>query len=161
MLEILTLGQNILTQAAEPVKDIDDKVRKLADEMLTTMRIGKGVGLAAPQVNFGLRMFVTGAEGRLRVFINPQIVLTSQEEAVFEEGCLSIPGVYANLKRPASVRVQAWNERGRPFNLDAEGLEARAILHEFDHLNGILFINRLSVPARDRLLREYERKLRM
>ncbi|HRZ89795.1 MAG TPA: peptide deformylase, partial [Spirochaetia bacterium] len=88
-------------------------------------------------------------------------VLTSQELADLEEGCLSIPGVYAKLKRPEAVRIQAWNERGRPFNLDAEGLEARVILHELDHLNGILFVDRLSEPARKRVLAQYERRIRM
>jgi peptide deformylase len=161
MLEILTLGQDILTKTAEPVKDIDDKIRKLSQEMLATMRMDRGVGLAAPQVNWGIRMFVTEAEGKPRVFINPEIVLTSQEEASLEEGCLSIPGIWAKVVRPASVRIQAWNEKGRPFTLDAEGMEARAILHEFDHLNGILFVNRLSDSVRKRVLREYERRVRM
>lgn len=161
MLEIVTLGREVLTRTAEPVKDIDDKIRSLALEMLETMRIGKGIGLAAPQVDLGLRLFVTEVEDRPRVFINPEILLTSQEQADLEEGCLSIPGVYAKLKRPAAVRIQAWNERGRPFNLDAEGLEARVILHELDHLNGVLFVDRLSDPARKRVLAQYERRIRM
>ncbi len=161
MLEIVTLGREVLTRTAEPVKDIDDKIRSLALEMLQAMRIGKGIGLAAPQVDLGLRLFVTEVEDRPRVFINPEILLTSQEQADLEEGCLSIPGVYAKLKRPAAVRIQAWNERGRPFNLDAEGLEARVILHELDHLNGVLFVDRLSDPARKRVLAQYERRIRM
>lgn len=161
MLEIVTLGREVLTRTAEPVKNIDDKIRSLALDMLETMRIGKGIGLAAPQVDLGLRLFVTEVEDRPRVFINPEILLTSQEQADLEEGCLSIPGVYAKLKRPAAVRIQAWNERGRPFNLDAEGLEARVILHELDHLNGVLFVDRLSDPARKRVLAQYERRIRM
>ncbi len=161
MLEIVTLGREVLTQTAEPVQDIDDRIRSLAQEMLQAMRIGKGIGLAAPQVDLGLRLFVTEVDERPRIFINPEIVLTSQELADLEEGCLSIPGVYAKLKRPAAVRIQAWNERGRPFNLDAEGLEARVILHELDHLNGVLFVDRLSEPARKRVLAQYERRLRM
>ncbi len=161
MLEIVTLGSEVLTRTAEPVKDIDDRIRSLAQEMLQAMRVGKGIGLAAPQVDLGLRLFVTEVEDRPRIFINPEIVLTSQELADLEEGCLSIPGVYAKLKRPAAVRIQAWNERGRPFNLDAEGLEARVILHELDHLNGVLFVDRLSEPARKRVLAQYERRIRM
>lgn len=161
MLEIVTLGREVLTRTAEPVKDIDDKIRTLAREMLETMRVGKGIGLAAPQVDLGIRLFVTEVDERPRIFINPEIVLTSQELADLEEGCLSIPGVYAKLKRPEAVRIQAWNERGRPFNLDAEGLEARVILHELDHLNGVLFVDRLSEPARKRVLAQYERRIRM
>ena len=161
MLEIVTLGREILTRTAEPVKDIDDKIRALAQEMLETMRIGKGIGLAAPQVDLGIRLFVTDVEDRPLVFINPEVVLTSQELSDLEEGCLSIPGIYAKLKRPASVRIQAWNERGRPFNLDAEGLQARVILHELDHLNGVLFVDRLSDPVRKRALVQYERRIRM
>jgi peptide deformylase len=161
MLEIVTLGREVLTRTAEPVKDIDDKIRTLAREMLDTMRVGKGIGLAAPQVDLGIRLFETEVEDRPRIFINPEIVLTSQELADLEEGCLSIPGIYAKLKRPAAVRIQAWNERGRPFNLDAEGLEARVILHELDHLNGVLFVDRLSEPARKRVLAQYERRIRM
>lgn len=161
MLEIVTLGREVLTRTAEPVKDIDDKIRSLAQEMLQTMRVGKGIGLAAPQVDLGLRLFVTEVDEVPRIFINPEIVLTSQELSDLEEGCLSIPGVYAKLKRPAAARVQAWNERGRPFNLDAEGLEARVILHELDHLNGVLFVDRLSEPVRKRVLAQYERRIRM
>ena len=161
MLEIVTLGQEILTRTADPVKDIDDTIRALAQEMLETMRIGKGVGLAAPQVNKGIRLFVTEVEERPLVFINPEILLTSQEEVNLEEGCLSIPGVYAKVVRPESVRIQAWNERGRPFTLDADGMQARVILHEFDHLNGTLFVDRMSEIARKRVLRQYERLLRM
>ncbi len=161
MLEIVTLGREVLTVKAEPVKDIDDRIRTLSQDMLQTMRVGKGIGLAAPQVALGIRLFVTEVEGRPRVFINPEIVLTSQELAEMEEGCLSIPGVYANLLRSSAVRIQAWNERGRPFTLDAEGLEARVVLHELDHLNGLLFIDRLSDPVRKRVLKQYERRLRM
>jgi peptide deformylase len=146
MLEIVTLGRDILVKKAEPVKDIDDKIRALALDMLDTMRIGKGVGLAAPQVDLGIRLFVTGVEDRPRVFINPEIVLTSQEQANIEEGCLSIPGVWAKVVRPAAVRIQAWNEKGRALTLDAEGLEARPC-SRVDHLNGVLFVDRLGESA--------------
>jgi len=161
MLEIVTLGREILTKKADPVKDIDDKIRALVLEMMDTMRICKGVGLAAPQVDLGIRLFVTNVEDRPRVFINPEIVLTSQEQVNLEEGCLSIPGVWAKVIRSAAVRIQAWNERGRPFTLDAEGMEARAVLHEFDHLNGVLFVDRLNESTQKRILQQYERLLRM
>jgi peptide deformylase len=79
------------------------------------------------------------------------------EEGVYEEGCLSIPGIYADVKRPSSIQVQAWNERGRPFSLDVRGLLARVILHEYDHLNGVLFLDHLKEKTREKLMKKYER----
>jgi peptide deformylase len=87
-------------------------------------------------------------------------VQTSEDLSEYEEGCLSVPGMYADVIRPAEVRVQAWNERGRPFTIDADGLLARVILHEYDHLEGTLFIDRLSAMKRDRLVGMYEKKKR-
>jgi peptide deformylase len=84
--------------------------------------------------------------------------MTSQEQLGYEEGCLSIPGVYAEVTRPADIQVQAWNERGRPFTLDADGILARVILHEYDHLEGILFIDRLSELKRKRVLAKWEKR---
>ena len=117
--------------------------------------------LAAPQVGLPHRLFVIQIEGdKPRVFINPEIVETSLELDSFEEGCLSIPGVYADLDRPAAVRVQALNERGRRFTLEAEGFLARVVQHELDHLNGVLFTDRLPERSRDRLLKQYEKRMR-
>jgi peptide deformylase len=162
MMKILTFGDEILKKAAEPVREIDEKLAEYAAEMLEAMKIGKGVGLAAPQVGRLERFFVCQVErDGPRVFINPEIIRTSPEEIVYEEGCLSIPSMYANLKRPSAVTVQAWNEKGRPFTLDAEGLLARVILHEYDHLNGILFIDRLNAAQKKRILDQYEKRLRM
>jgi peptide deformylase len=127
--------------------------------MAETIRQGKGVGLAGPQVGLLERIFVVYMDRDIpRVFINPSIVMTSQEEAKYEEGCLSLPGLWADVIRPAAVRIQAWNEKGRPFTLDAEGMLARIILHEYDHLEGMLFIDRLSEPKRNRLLAKFERR---
>jgi peptide deformylase len=86
------------------------------------------------------------------VFINPSIVATSQETVKLEEGCLSIPGVWADVVRPESVRVQAWNEKGRPITLEADGIMARVIQHEYDHLEGALFIDRLSESRREKII---------
>jgi peptide deformylase len=91
------------------------------------------------------------------VFINPEIVLTSQEIVVIEEGCLSLPRLYLDVTRPQSVRVQAWNEKGRPFTVETDGLLARVILHEYDHLEGVLFIDRLNPGKRDRAISQYRR----
>ncbi len=157
MLDIVTYGNEILGSKAESIKDIDDSIRTLADDMLTTMA-GRGIGLAGPQVAKAIRLFVTNVEGdKPRVFINPEIVLTSQEMVEIEEGCLSLPRLYLDVIRPESVRVQAWNEKGRPFTVETDGLLARVILHEYDHLEGVLFIDRLKNGNRERALAQYRR----
>ena len=157
MLDIVTYGNEILGKKAEPIKDIDDEIRVLASDMLDAMA-GQGIGLAGPQVARPLRLFVTNVEGdKPRVFINPEIVLTSQEMVAIEEGCLSLPRLYLDVIRPESVRVQAWNEKGRPFTVETDGLLARVILHEYDHLEGVLFIDRLKAGKRDRAIAQYSR----
>ncbi|NLJ08980.1 MAG: peptide deformylase [Treponema sp.] len=160
-MEIITLGNDVLRQKALPIQDIDAQVKALAQEMIETMHRGRGIGLAGPQVGLLQRIFVVQIDGESpRVFINPSIIGTSPEISQYEEGCLSIPGLYADVTRPEKVTVQAWNERGRPFTLDAEGLLARVIQHEYDHLEGVLFIDRLSEPKRNRLLTLYDKKMR-
>ena len=143
ILEITKLGEEVLRKKAEPVPEVNDENRKLADDMLETMIDANGVGLAGPQVGKSLRLFVAMSDDDVkRVFINPQIIKTSEELCDYEEGCLSIPQVYENIQRPARVTVQAINENGKPFTLEAEGLLARIIQHEYDHLDGILYIDR-------------------
>jgi peptide deformylase len=152
-MEILTLGNELLRKKAEPVKPIGPEYVKIAEEMLETLRQGKGVGLAGPQIGLMKRIFVVHVDGDIpRVFINPSIIGTSQETVKYEEGCLSIPGVWADVVRPQAVRVQAWNEKGRPFTLEASGILARVIQHEYDHLEGTLFIDRLPGPKRTKIL---------
>lgn len=161
MLDIYTIGADVLRKNAEPIETFDEELAGLVAKMFDTMKLGKGVGLAAPQVGLAKRLFVMQIEGDTpRVFVNPEIVQTSLELESFEEGCLSIPGVYADLDRPSGIRVQAWNERGRRFVLEAEGFLARVIQHELDHLNGVLFTDRLSEKNRDRLLKQYEKRMR-
>ena len=131
---------------------------KLAKEMIETLYAGEGIGLAGPQVGLPERIFVINlGDGNPLVFINPSIVETSQEILKYEEGCLSIPGIYTDVMRPRAVKVQAWNEKGRPFTLEADGLLARVILHEYDHLEGILFIDRIPAQKRDRILAKFEK----
>jgi peptide deformylase len=157
MLDIVTYGSEILEKKAESVKDIDDDIRKLCKGMLETLA-GRGVGLAGPQVASPLRIFVTDVEGdKPRIFINPEIVLTSQELVTIEEGCLSLPRLYLDVIRPESIRVQAWNEKGRPFTVETDGFLARVIQHENDHLDGILFVDRLKGSKRDRAIAQYRR----
>jgi peptide deformylase len=160
-MEIFILGNERLRQKAEPIRPINAQVTKLAAEMLDVMRLGKGVGLAGPQIGFMKRIFVTEIEeDKPRVFINPSIIETSQEVVKAEEGCLSIPGIWADVIRPAAIRVQAWNEKGRPFTMDADGILARVIQHEYDHLEGILFIDRISESKRNKILTKIEKKTR-
>ncbi|MCX7829325.1 MAG: peptide deformylase, partial [Thermanaerothrix sp.] len=119
-MQIYTLGHEVLRQKALPVQDINDEIAALVKEMRETMYAGRGIGLAGPQVGLLQRIFVVHIEGDIpRVFINPSIIQTSPELTEYEEGCLSIPGLYGEVKRPEAVRIQAWNERGRPFTLDA------------------------------------------
>jgi peptide deformylase len=160
MLSIITIGEPLLAKTSALVPDIDADVRRLVEQMFETMGT-RGVGLAAVQVGAPVRLFVTRApHDKPRVFINPDILETSMEEETLEEGCLSVPGLYTDIVRPASVRVQAWNEKGRPFTLSAGGILARVIQHELDHLNGILFVDRIDAKRRKRLLASYDEKLR-
>lgn len=156
MLNIITLGDEQLRKHSILVPDLNGTVHTLIEQMLESMREYKGIGLAAVQVGSLYRLFITEVGGdKPRVFVNPEILETSLEQASYEEGCLSIPGVEADVLRPQRVRVQAWNEKGRPFTLDAEDLLARVVQHEYDHLNGVLFIDRIDPKKRERLVRQY------
>jgi len=161
-MEILTLGNDLLRQTAAPVEDLKGSLsqwKETAESMFAALKAKDGVGLAGPQVGILRRIFVASVEGdEPRVFINPSIVETSQETAKYEEGCLSIPGAWSDVVRPKTVKVQAWNERGRSFTLEAGGLLARVILHEMDHLDGVLFIDRLPEPKRQKILDKIEKR---
>jgi peptide deformylase len=155
---ILTLGDDMLRAVAKPVESIDDELREFVKGLFATMKADHGLGLAAPQVGRSIRVFVTHADkDKDRVFINPQLVRTSEEMVDYEEGCMSIPGLYADVRRPAEVTIQAYNEKGRPFTVEADGLLARVIQHEYDHLEGKLFIDYLSQAKRDKLVSQWEK----
>jgi peptide deformylase len=161
MLDIVTLGAEVLREDAEPIRDIDEETESLAEAMLTAMRLGNGIGLAGPQVGLASQIFVCQIPNdEARVFINPQLIFTSQDQLPYEEGCLSIPGVYSDVVRPAAVTVQALSVSGKPFRVDAEGLLARVIQHEIDHLKGVLFIDHLGEFQREKLLKLYYKKRR-
>jgi peptide deformylase len=143
------------------VERIDGETAQTAREMINALRDGKGVGLAGPQIGLLQRIFVVSIAGdEPRVFINPSIIETSPETVKYEEGCLSLPGVWADVMRPKTVKVQAWNEKGRPFTLEAGGILGRVIQHEYDHLEGVLFIDRLSEPKRKRVLNKLDKRAR-
>jgi len=161
MLEIITIGNEILREKASLVSDINSEIEQLVAQMQESLQIKRGLGLAAPQVSVKKRIFITNTpdEG-LRVFINPDIIQTSFDQELYEEGCLSVPGVYGNILRPSEVTIQAWNLKGKVFRIDADGLLARVIQHEFDHLNGVLFPDRMEEKQRERLMKLYNRKSR-
>jgi len=144
-MKIFKLGEEVLRQKCEvvDVSEINDDMRKLFNDMFETMIEANGVGLAAPQVGISKRFFVIISDDDVRrVFINPQIISTSSDLCDYEEGCLSMPGFNENIKRPSKVTVQALNEFGKPFTLEADDLLARIIQHENDHLDGIVYIDR-------------------
>lgn len=157
-MKILVLGDELLYQKAAPVKKIDKSTEELARNLVETLHEGKGIGLAGPQVGIPERIFAVHVEGDVpRIFINPSILETSQELVKYEEGCLSVPGIYVDVVRPKTVKVQAWNEKGRPFTLEADGILARVIQHEYDHLEGSLFIDRISEEKREKILAKIAR----
>ena len=154
MLELVTYDNPILRAGSMPTDC--DEVRDLVEQMFETMYAEDGIGLAAVQVGFLFRVFITKVQDdRERVYINPEIVETSIEEEAAEEGCLSIPGVRADVTRPLKVSVQATGLNGRTFRLNAQGLLARAIQHELDHLNGRLFIDHLEESKQTELLAHF------
>lgn len=147
-----------LTQRAKPVEAFGDKLQRLIDDMYETMHAHEGVGLAAPQIGLPKRLFVLREpEGEPMVFVNPEIVsMEGREEG--EEGCLSMPGVYAQVPRAVQIFVRAQDVAGEPFEMEAEKFLARIIQHETDHLNGILFPERLDIITRQEKLEEWARR---
>ncbi len=140
-------------QKAKKVGKVDASIHRLFDDLVETMRAAPGVGLAAPQLGVPLRVAVVEVEEKLYTMVNPQILEYSKETQTGPEGCLSIPGYWAEVTRPLSIRVRALDRRGKRFTMTAEGFLARAFQHEIDHLDGILYIDRL--PSLD-LLRRVE-----
>lgn len=160
-MRITKLGEDILRQKAVPfeMEEINDDLRSFIDEMFDTMNEANGVGLAGPQAGISKRIFVVVADDEVRrVFINPQIISTSSELSDYDEGCLSVPGVYETVQRPAKVSVQAYNENGKLFTLDADGLLARIIQHEYDHLEGMLFIDRVSSEFAEKTTEQFKKR---
>ena len=154
VLNILRYPDPRLHRIAEPVREVDEPIRQLVRDMAETMYAAPGIGLAATQVDVHLRVIVLDvSEGRdqLRVFINPEIVERSADSKVYEEGCLSVPGIYDEVERPDRVTVRALDEHGNPFTLDADGLLAVCVQHEIDHLNGRVFVQYLSRLKQSRI----------
>lgn len=154
LLNILRYPDPRLHKVAKPVAVFDAKLKRLVADMAETMYEAPGVGLAASQVDVHQQVIVidtSETHNDLRVLINPEIVWASAEKQVYEEGCLSVPGIYDGIERPAQVKVRAFNEDGEPFELEADGLLAVCIQHEMDHLKGKVFVEYLSPLKRNRI----------
>jgi len=154
VLNILRYPDPRLHRVAEPVREVDDGIRQLVRDMAETMYAAPGIGLAATQVDVHLRVIVidvSEARDQLRVFVNPEIVERSDDTKVYEEGCLSVPGIYDEVERPDRVTVRALDENGQPFTLQADGLLAVCVQHEIDHLNGRVFVQYLSRLKQSRI----------
>lgn len=159
MLNIETLGSDVLRKKCATIAVFDDKLEDLAVAMIDSMHGNDGIGLAGPQVGVEKRIFVCHVpDDEPRIFINPDIIGTSQEISPYEEGCLSIPGIYSEVIRPRAITLQAWNLAGKPFKMEVEGILARVIQHEMDHLKGILFIDHLTEKKKQRLISQYEKR---
>jgi peptide deformylase len=157
-------GSPVLKEVARPVESITPEIHQLLDDMVETMRHARGAGIAANQVGVAARAMVVdlgaqGEEEQILYFINPEIV-SAEGEALMEEGCLSIPLIYEKVKRPQRVKVKALDREGKPFELEGEEFLCKAICHEIDHLNGILFIERLSPLRRDIVKRKIKKLIR-
>jgi peptide deformylase len=159
---LIILPDPMLRLVSKPVGEVDAPLKKLAADMLETMYDAPGIGLAAIQVGEPIRMLVIdlakeGEPKAPQIFINPEVVESSDERSVYEEGCLSIPDYYAEVERPAKVRVKFVDGDGKPQEVSAEGLLATCLQHEIDHLNGVLFIDHISKLKRDMVVKRFKK----
>ena len=165
-LKIIYYGNPLLRTKAKPVDALTPEIKQFAQDMVETMFLENGIGLAANQVGSLLRIFVTSVpkkddEGRLqpgkvKIYINPEIVEFSDDKVAYNEGCLSIPGLRGEVSRPFRVKIKALDIDGNPFEEELEGLDSVCVCHENDHLNGVLFIDRIKGKERE----EMEKKLK-
>ena len=161
--DIVLFPDDVLTQKCDPVDEVDDSIRQLVDDMVETMYDAPGVGLAAPQIGVPLRITVIDPtageeEDNLYVLINPEIIEVDGR-ITWEEGCLSIPGVYEKINRAARVKVRALDRDGNPYEVEAEELLSVCIQHEIDHLDGVLFLDRMSRLKRRIAVKKYKKHL--
>jgi len=158
--DIIILPDKRLRSVSKPVVAIGDEIRTLVADMFETMYEAPGIGLAAIQVGVPARVIVMDlskreAEAEPRVFINPEITWSSEEQSLYEEGCLSIPDVHEDVERPARVKIRYLDLEGKPHEEDAEGLFATCIQHEVDHVNGVLFVDHISKLKRERIIKKF------
>ncbi|MBZ9789910.1 peptide deformylase [Rhizobium sp. 3T7] len=157
---LIILPDPLLRQVSKPIERVDADFQRLADDMLETMYDAPGIGLAAIQIGVPRRMLVIdvsreGEEKQPLVFVNPEILASSDERSVYEEGCLSIPDYYAEVERPATVTVKYLDRDGKEQAVQADGLLATCLQHEIDHLNGVLFIDHISRLKRDMVIKKF------
>ncbi len=161
---IIILPDPKLRLVSKPIERVDDPLRKLIDDMIETMHDAPGIGLAAIQIAEPIRLLVVDVAQKDKneppapqVFINPEILWRADDRNTYEEGCLSIPEYYAEVERPASVRVRGLDRDGQDREVLAEGLLATVIQHEIDHLDGVLFIDHISKLKRDRVIKKFQK----
>jgi len=152
--EIKKYPDPILRKKCEEVKEVNEEIKKLVDDMIETMEKNDGVGLAAPQVGVSKRVIVVETEKGPEGFINPKILKKTKETEIDWEGCLSVPGIFLKIKRWKGIEVEALNQRGEKVRVKAVGLVARIFQDEIDHLNGILIINRIGFWQRLKIKRQ-------
>ncbi len=157
LLPLHLLGSPVLRQHSSEVKAVDDEIRRLVSDLFETMDAARGVGLAANQVGVPRRVAVVDAEGDRFTMIDP-VILETEGRATAEEGCLSIPEIYGDVTRPERIVLEALDQEGTRYRKEATGLKARAIQHEIDHLDGILFLDHLSLLKRQMLLSRWRRE---
>jgi len=163
ILNILRYPDPRLHKVAKPVELFDERIERLVADMAETMYDAPGIGLAATQVDVHEQVIVidiSETKDQLTVFINPEILWSSDEKQVYDEGCLSVPGVYDDVERPAKVKVRAQNAKGESFEVDADGLLAVCIQHEMDHLAGKVFVEYLSPLKRNRIKTKLQKEER-
>lgn len=155
-MEIKTYDEACLREKSQRVENINQEIVELVNNMISLLSTKNGIGLAAPQVGINLRLFIVEIDkGKPQVFINPEITSTSHELSKYEEGCLSIPGVWAPVKRPQAISMQAINLDGKIFRIESDDILARVVQHEYDHLEGILFVDHIIEKKREKLLNSY------
>ena len=164
-IKIVTFPASILKQKAEPIRNVNGELQSFIDRMVETLYEVPGLGVAAPQVGKSLRLFIydmtikEGEKQKLTILMNPEIV-ASEGEIVADEGCLSIPEHWEKVKRAARIEVKGLDREGKELSFEAEGLHARLIQHEIDHLNGVLLFDRISSLKRNILLRKLKKELK-
>jgi peptide deformylase len=158
LLALRVLGDPILREETKPVAMVTGEIQRLIDDMFETMYAARGIGLAAPQVGRTERLCVIDVDDEPMVLINPEILESSKATEKAEEGCLSIPDIYGDVERPAQVRVRAMDRDGNVFERDAEGLLARCVQHEIDHLHGKMFLDYLSMLKKRAAMSRWEKE---
>ncbi|MEQ8814347.1 MAG: peptide deformylase [Thalassobaculum sp.] len=159
ILPIIWAPDPVLKTKCKPVEAVDDEVRRLVDDMLATMYAAPGVGLAAPQIGVEKRVIVVDVAGKDEkpqpiALINPEITWASDDTQVYEEGCLSLPEMYADVERPARVKVRYLDRDGARQEIEGDGLMAVCLQHEIDHIDGVLFVDRISALKRNMIMKK-------